>query len=109
MLEKLEFEAQTGGGQPEIRPIDLDNRGPSDLGADQPLSLGNIVSIDAALNRGIHISTRHMGLTNVLGAANPGPKSTGDEPAGRAGGSLRCHANRHGRYAAARPLRGRRG
>jgi hypothetical protein len=73
MLEKLEFEAQTGGGQPEIRRIDLDNRGPSDLGADQPLSLGNIVSIDAALNRGIHISTRHMGLTNVFGAANPGP------------------------------------
>ena len=58
MLEKLEFEAQTGGGQPEIRRIDLDDRGPSDMGPDQPLSLGNLVSIDHALSPGIHISTR---------------------------------------------------
>jgi hypothetical protein len=80
MLEKLEFEAQTGGGQPEIRRIGVDDRGPPDMGADQPLSSGNLVSIDHALSPGIHIST----LSNV---------------------SLICHPNEHGSYATARSLR----
>src|ERR1700732_5494617 len=61
MLEKPQFETPTGGGQPEICRIDLDDRGPPDVGADQPLSLGDIVSIDDALSPGIHISTRHNG------------------------------------------------
>jgi hypothetical protein len=51
------------------------------VGADQPLSLANIVLIDDALNAGIHISTRHNGC-------------------------LIRHANEHGSYATARSLRG---
>ena len=42
VLQKLELEAQTGGGQPEICRIDLYDRGPSNLGPDQPLSLGSL-------------------------------------------------------------------
>ena len=40
MLKKLKFEAQVGGGQPEIRRIDLDDRSPPDVGPDQPLCSG---------------------------------------------------------------------
>ena len=72
----FKFEAQTGGGQPEICRIDLYDWGPSDVGPYQPLRLGNIVLIDDALSPGIHISTRHMGHTNVLGAVNLGSKAS---------------------------------
>jgi len=74
VLEKLKFEAQTGGGQPEIFRVDLYDWGPSDVGPDQPLSFSDIVLIDDAFSLGIHISTRHNGHTNVLKAANLGSK-----------------------------------
>jgi hypothetical protein len=40
VLQKLEFEAQTGGGQREICCINLYDWGASDVGADQPLRSG---------------------------------------------------------------------
>jgi hypothetical protein len=50
------------------------------MGADQPLSLGNIVSIDHALSPGIHLNSSQF--------------------------SLICHSNRHGSYACAHSLPG---
>ena len=87
MLEKLEFEAQTGRSQPEIRRIGLDDRGPSDVGPDHPLSLGNIVLIDHVLSRGIHISTRHRAHTDAPWNRQSRLKFSGDAPAGEADGA----------------------
>jgi hypothetical protein len=57
MLEKLKFEAQAGGSQSEIRRIDLYDRSPPNVGPDQPLCLGAIVSINDGVGLDVHGST----------------------------------------------------
>jgi hypothetical protein len=53
MLKKLKFEAQAGGGQPEIRRIDLDDRSPPDMGSDRLFCLGDRASINDIV--GVHV------------------------------------------------------
>jgi hypothetical protein len=53
MLEKLKFEAQAGGGQPEVRRTDVDDWCPPDLRSDQLLCLGDRASINDIV--GLHV------------------------------------------------------
>ena len=57
MLKKLKFEAEAGGSQTEIRRIDLYDRSPPNVGSDQPLCLGDIVSINDVVGLDVHGST----------------------------------------------------
>jgi hypothetical protein len=57
MLKKLKFEAEARGSQTEIRRIDLYDRSSPNVGADQPLCLGDIVSIDDVVGLDVHGST----------------------------------------------------
>ena len=57
MLEKLKFEAEARGSQPEIRRIDLYDGSPPNVGSDQPLCLGDIVSINHVVGLDVHGST----------------------------------------------------
>jgi hypothetical protein len=57
VLEKLKLEAQPGGIRTEIRRINLDHRSPPNMRSDQPLSLGDIGSLDHAAGSDAHRST----------------------------------------------------
>jgi hypothetical protein len=57
MLKKLKFEAEARGNQPEIRHIDLYDRSPPNVGSDQPLGLGDMVSINDVVGLDVHGST----------------------------------------------------
>ena len=71
MLEKLKFEAETRGTQPEIRRIGLDDRRPPNKRSDQPLGLGNRASINEVVGLDVHRSTQSpIGLRKV---SSPSP------------------------------------
>src|ERR1700730_10689171 len=57
MLKKLKFEAEARGSQTEIRRIDLYDRSPPNVGSDQPLRPGDIVSINDVVGLDVHGST----------------------------------------------------
>jgi hypothetical protein len=57
MLKKLKLEAEARGSQTEIRRIDLYDRSPPNVGSDQPLGLGDMVSINDVVGLDVHGST----------------------------------------------------
>jgi len=57
VLEKLKYESETGGTQPEIRRIDLDDGSPPNVRSDQPLGLGDRISINDIVGLDVHGST----------------------------------------------------
>src|SRR3984893_13116889 len=54
VLKKLKFEAEVRGSQTEIRRIDLADRSLPNVGSDQPLRPGDIVSINVVVGLDVH-------------------------------------------------------
>ena len=66
MLEKLKFEAEARGSQPEICRVDFYDRGAPNVGSDQPLCLGDRASINGVLGLDVHGSAPRTWITQSV-------------------------------------------
>ena len=66
MLEKLKFEAEARGSQPEIRRVDFYDRGAPNMRSDQPLCLADRALINGIGGLDVHGSTPRKYFTQSV-------------------------------------------